>query len=97
MLRHFKARTTATEWRPLMLAVLRHLAGWGKPLVCIGFGAAAESILREAGLDEERRGPSPRVILRPHPAETDRVFALENPFTFCNRLLEAVHGVPIDW
>ena len=84
-------------WRPLMLAVLRHLAGRGKPLVCIGFGAAAESILREAGLDEERRGASPRVILRPHPAEADRAFALENPFTRCNRLLESVRGAPIDW
>ena len=76
-----QARGHLPLWRPLMLAVLRHLAGRGKPLVCIGFGAVAESILREAGLDEESSGASPRVILRAHPAEAERVFALENPFT----------------
>ena len=92
-----QARGHLPLWRPLMLAVVRRLAARGTPLVCIGFGAAAESILREAGLGEEPHGASPRAILCPHPAQAGRLLELESPFTRCNRLLETVRGVPIDW
>ena len=92
-----QARGHLPVWRPLLLAVLRHLVAQPAPLVCIGFGEIASSVLREAGLDREEGTASPRVILRPHPADADRLLALENPLVRCNRLLETMGGTPIDW
>ena len=89
-------------WRPVVLAVLRHLAARPAPLVCIGFGDAAATLLVEAGLDGDEgagadgAGP-PSVILRPHPAAAGELLALQNPFSLCNRHLEAMGGTPIDW
>ena len=92
-----QARGHLPLWRPVMLAVLRHLAARRTPLVCIGFGATAASILREAGLDESHGAGPLHAILRPHPAEADRLLAIENPFVRCNRLLRTTGGIPIDW
>ena len=97
-----QARGHLPLWRPLLLAVLRHLAARRAPLTCIGFGDTAASLLREAGLDGDEgagadRGAARSVILRPHPAAAGELLALENPFSLCNRRLEAMGGTPIDW
>ena len=97
-----QARGHLPLWRPVLLAVLRHLAARRTPLVCIGFGDTAASLLREAGLDGDEGagtdgvGP-PSVILRPHPAAAGELLALKNPFSLCNRHLEALGAPPIDW
>jgi len=97
-----QARGHLPFWRPVLLAVLRHLAARRAPLTCIGFGDAAASLLVEAGLDgddgagADGAGPA-SIILRPHPAAAGELLALENPFSLCNRHLEAVGGTPIDW
>ncbi len=83
-------------WRPLMIRVIEHLAGRGTPVVFIGFGDAAAETIQAAGLS----GPDAsgdRVILRPHPAEADAFIALENPFTLCNRRLQAMGAAAVDW
>ena len=97
-----QARGHLPLWRPLLLAVLRHLAARRTPLTCIGFGDAAASLLVEAGLDgDEGAGADgadpPPVILRPHPAAAGELLALENPFSLCNRHLESLGAPPIDW
>ena len=97
-----QARGHLPLWRPLLLAVLRHLAARRAPLNCIGFGDAAASLLVEAGLDgDEGAGADgadpPPVILRPHPAAAGELLALENPFSLCNRHLESLGAPPIDW
>lgn len=97
-----QARGHLPLWRPVLLAVLRHLAARRTPLVYIGFGDVAASLLVEAGLDgDEGAGPDgagpSSVILRPHPAAAGALLVLENPFSLCNRHLEAMGGTPIDW
>ena len=93
-----QARGHLPLWRPVLLAALRHLAARRAPLVCIGFGDAAASLLREAGLDDGEDGPAARrVILCPHPAAAGELLALENPFSLCNRHLESLGAPPIDW
>ena len=97
-----QARGHLPLWRPVLLAVLRHLAARRTPLTCVGFGDTAASLLREAGLDgDEGAGTdgagSPSVILRPHPAAAGELLALKNPFSRCNRHLEALGAPPIDW
>ncbi len=97
-----QARGHLPLWRPLLLAVLRHLAARRVAVVCIAFGEAAASLLVEAGLDGgEGAGADgadpPPVILRPHPAAAGELLALENPFSLCNRHLEATGGTPVDW
>ena len=84
-------------WRPLMVRVLGHLAGRGSPTVFIGFGAAAAETLGAAIPGASDPADDPRVILRPHPAEADAVLAQENPFTLCNRRLEAMGAAAVDW
>ena len=88
-------------WRPLLRTALHHLAARPAPVVLIGFGDVAAATLRAAGLGGEDDGSGSvsrrRVILRPHPAAADDLLARENPFTLCNRHLEAMGGVPIDW
>ena len=83
-------------WRPLMIRVIEHLAGKGTPIVLMGFGDAAAETIQAAGLG----GPDAsdrRVILRPHPAEADAFLAMENPFTLCNRRLQAMGAAAVDW
>ena len=92
-----QARGHLPLWRPVLLAVLRHLAARRVPLVCIGFGDAAASLLRGADLDEADPPAHVRVVLRPHPAAAGELFALENPFSLCNRHLESMDAAPVDW
>ena len=97
-----QARGHLPLWRPLLLAVLRHLAAQRTSLTCIGFGDAAASLLVEAGLDGDGGARAdgadpPPVILRPHPAAAGELLALENPFSLCNRHLESLGAPPIDW
>ena len=92
-----QARGHLPLWRPVLLGVLRHLASRPAPLVCIGFGDAAASLLGEAGLGEADPPAHVRVVLRPHPAAAEELFALENPFSLCNRHLEAMDSTPVDW
>lgn len=83
-------------WRPLMLAILRHLASRGDPLVIIAFGDVATRTCEAAGLDHPTDG-SIFCIRRDHPANADAVLSLPNPFALCNEHL-ARHGVqPINW
>ncbi len=91
-----QARGHLPLWRPVLLAVLRHLASRGAPLVCIGFGDAAASLFGEALPDRERPAAA-HVILRPHPAAADELLALENPFPICNRHLRSMGGPPVRW
>ena len=83
-------------WRPLMVRVLDSLAGRGTPVVFVGFGDAAAETLA-AGLGGSGAATAERVILRPHPAEADAFLALENPFTLCNRRLQAMDAPAVDW
>ena len=92
-----QARGHLPLWRPVLLAVLRHLAARPASVVFIGFGGTAASLLREAEREEEDGLTNPRVILRPHPAAADDLLALENPFTLGNRHLVAMSGAPIGW
>ena len=84
-------------WHPLMLRVLEHLAGQGTPVVFIGFGDAAAETLHAVGLGESGSDSAGRVILRPHPAAADELLPQENPFTLCNRRLQAMGAAPVDW
>ena len=93
-----QARGHLPLWRPLLLAVLRHLAARRTaPLFCIGFGDAAASLLHGAGLDEADPPAHVRVALRPHPAAASELFALENPLSLCSRHLESMDAAPVDW
>ena len=84
-------------WRPLMVRVVEHLAQRETPVVFLGFGDAAAETIRAANLGAPEADADPRVILRPHPAEADAFLALENPFTLCNRRLQAMGAKPVDW
>jgi len=79
-------------WQPLMIGVLRHLAGTGQPIVFLGFGEAAAQTLRLAGIEEGEN-----CILREHPARGDAVLSLPNPFILGNERLRALGAAPIDW
>ena len=84
-------------WRPLMVRVLDSLAGRGTPVVFIGFGDAAVQALSDARLGGSDADTAGSVILRPHPAHADAFLAQENPFTLCNRRLQVMGAVPVDW
>jgi uracil-DNA glycosylase len=85
-------------WRPLMVAVLRHLAGRGTPVVFIGFGGQAADALAAAGIAEgDDPGRRLACMLRDHPARGDAVLALPNPFAAVNRSLAAMGTDPISW
>ena len=84
-------------WRPLMIRAIEHLARRETPVVFLGFGDAAAETIRAANLGAPEADADPRVILRPHPAEADAFLALENPFTLCNRRLQAMGAGPVDW
>lgn len=79
-------------WRPLMVAVLRYLAGTGRPVVFLGFGEAAARTLRLAGIEEGET-----CILREHPARGNEVLGLPNPFILGNERFKALGAAPIDW
>lgn len=83
-------------WRPFMVAVVRALVRRGTPLVFLGFGDAAAGTLEEAGIAEGSAGVI-TCILRKHPAEADAVLPIANPFTLCNRHLEAAGSTPVAW
>ncbi len=83
-------------WRPFMVRVLDHLARRSTPVVFLGFGDAAAETLSAAGLNGSDAGDE-RLILRPHPAAADEVLGQENPFTLCNRRLQAIGADPVDW
>ena len=83
-------------WRPLMIRVIEHLADRGTPVVLIGLGDAAAETIQAAGQSRSSASHE-RVILRPHPAEADAFLALENPFTLCNRRLQAMGVAAVDW
>ena len=84
-------------WRPLMVRILDRLARRDTPTVFIGFGDAAAQALDDAGLGGARANADKRVILRPHPAAADEVLAQENPFTLCNRRLQALGAAAVEW
>ena len=84
-------------WRPIVVAVLRHLATRGKPVVFLGFGTQAADALAEAGIAEGSAQPDVASILREHPARAEAVLALENPFVACNRALVAMGAAPVSW
>jgi uracil-DNA glycosylase len=84
-------------WRPIVVAVLRHLATRGTPVVFLGFGAQAADALAEAGIAEGSAQPDVASILREHPARAEAVLALENPFVACNRALVAMGAAPVSW
>ena len=84
-------------WRPIVVAVLRHLATRGTPVVFLGFGAQAADALAEAGIAEGSAQPDVASILREHPARAEAVLALENPFVACNRALAAMGAAPVSW
>ena len=84
-------------WRPLMVRVLDCLARRDTSTVFIGFGNAAAETLAAAGLGVSDAGATGRAIFRPHPAEADEVLAQENPFTLCNRRLQAMGAAAVDW
>ena len=81
-------------WRPLILAVLRHLAARDSALVIITLGDAASENVRLSGVST-RDGVS--VIHRPHPAYADRFLACANPFDACNAFLQQAGSQPVDW
>jgi uracil-DNA glycosylase len=83
-------------WRPLMLRVIRTLAASGRPVVFLGFGAAAAWLLAEAGLAE---GVDAQVgcVLRDHPAFAEAVLTRPNPFILCNSYLGTMGAKPIGW
>jgi uracil-DNA glycosylase len=79
-------------WQPLMIAILRHLASTGQPVVFLGFGAAAAQTLQRAGVNE-----GADCVLREHPARGDAVLKLPNPFTLCNDRLRFLGAAAINW
>ena len=84
-------------WRPIVVAVLRHLAARGTPVAFIGFGAQAGDALAEAGITKDDAPSNVARILREHPARAEAVLALENPFVACNRVLLAMGAEPVSW
>jgi len=89
-----QARGHLPLWRPLMLAVLRHVARSEAPIAFLGFGDAAQALFDEAGLDAMGRHI---VLNRPHPAFADDYLAHPNPFTAANAHLAGAGVPPIDW
>lgn len=91
-----QARGHLPLWRPLMVRVLSHLKDRESPVVFVGFGDVAAETLQSAGIDEDIAAPN-ACILRQHPAFAEQVLGCENPFTLCNRHLEAMGDRPIVW
>jgi uracil-DNA glycosylase len=83
-------------WRPLMLRVVETLLARNTPIVFIGFGAAANDILRHFDLGEGMSG-SVGCVIRDHPAFAEAVLSRPNPFILCNSYLERMGAKPIAW
>ncbi len=81
-------------WRPLIVAVLRHLAASHSPIAVITFGDAAADNARRADI-AGLTGIG--IIERPHPALADEFLACENPFLACNMHLQRSGTTPVDW
>lgn len=81
-------------WRPVLAAVLGHLAARGAPVAFIAFGDQAAAALDGAGV---RAGGPVACILRAHPARGDAVLALDNPFVLANDHLVRHGAAPVDW
>lgn len=84
-------------WRPVVVAVLRHVAVRGVPVVFLGFGAQAAEALADAGITETAASRNVACILREHPARAEAVLALENPFVAANRALASMGAGPVSW
>ncbi|MCB1502396.1 MAG: uracil-DNA glycosylase [Bauldia sp.] len=84
-------------WRPVLVAILRHLARRGAPIVFMGFGGQAADALAEAGIGPDRTPPGVASVIREHPAFAEKVLALENPFVACNRALVTLGAEPVSW
>jgi uracil-DNA glycosylase len=84
-------------WRPVLVAVLRHVASRATPVLFLGFGTQAADALAEAGITEADPRPNVACILREHPARAEAVLALENPFVACNRALASMGAQPVSW
>ncbi|MFI5014213.1 MAG: uracil-DNA glycosylase [Hyphomicrobiales bacterium] len=85
-------------WRPLIVAVLRHLAASRQPLICIGFGKAAAQALHQAGIGNGgAKDTAVSAIILDHPAGGDAMLAGGNPFVECNLRLQAMGVEPVDW
>jgi uracil-DNA glycosylase len=84
-------------WRPVVAAVLRHVAARGVPVVFLCFGSVAADTLAAAGIAADAPPPNAACILREHPARAEAVLALENPFVACNRALVAMGAAPVSW
>lgn len=78
-------------WQPFVVAVLKALAAQGTPVVCIGYGESAAGMIALAGLAANT------CILRPHPAQGDKLLALPNPFDVCNQKLREMGSDAIAW
>lgn len=83
-------------WRPLMFRVVQTLMARGEPVVFIGFGKAAQDILRHFDLSEGLSGQI-GCLLREHPAFAEAVLTRPNPFILCNSYLETMGAKPIAW
>ena len=81
-------------WRPLILAVIRHLAAGGAPIVIIVLGDAAAD---NAGRAQMCSRENALVIERPHPAFAAEFLACANPFLACNAHLHRLGADPINW
>lgn len=81
-------------WRPLMLAVLQHLASTNHSFTIITLGDSAARITKQANLSEKN---GIQIIKRPHPAFFNEFLACENPFLICNKHLQKFGVSPIDW
>jgi uracil-DNA glycosylase len=81
-------------WRPVVVAVLRHVAARCAPVVFLCFGGQAADALADAGITDS---PTVASILREHPARAEDVLALENPFVACNRALVSMGAEPASW
>lgn len=81
-------------WRPLMLAVLQHLASVNDTFSIITLGDSAARIAKQADLSEKN---GIQIIKRPHPAFFKEFLACDNPFMLCNKHLQKSGFTPIDW
>ncbi len=81
-------------WRPLILAVLRHLAARDAPLAIITLGDVAFDNVQLSGVSSH---DCVSVIKQPHPAFADKFLACPNPFIACNAFLQQAGSRPVDW
>lgn len=81
-------------WRPVILAVLRHVVAANPAVVFIGFGDAARDLLHQSGVASD---PRHHVVECPHPAFADAFLSHPNPFSAANAHLASRGEQPINW